>query len=79
MKHEHTRGSGGMLLRGNLKVRSSKTAGSEPKTRILPLNTWPLYGHAPLIWSDLKQIIIWLLAGIKVMDIRATKVFKFCL
>ena len=35
MKHEHTRGSGGMLPRENLKFRSSKTAGNAPKTRIL--------------------------------------------
>ena len=35
MKHEHTRGSGGMLPQENLKFRSSKTAGNAPKTRIL--------------------------------------------
>ena len=35
MKHEHTRGSGGMLPRENLKFRSSKTARNAPKTRIL--------------------------------------------
>ena len=35
MKHEHTRGSGGMLPRENLKFKSSKTARNAPKTRIL--------------------------------------------
>ena len=35
MKHEHTRESGGMLSRENLKFRSPKTAGNAPKTRIL--------------------------------------------
>ena len=35
MKHEHTRGTGGMLPRENLKFRSSKTARNAPKTRIL--------------------------------------------
>ena len=35
MKHEHTRGSGGMLRRENLKFRSPKTAGNAPKIRIL--------------------------------------------
>ena len=35
VKHEHTRGSGGMLPQENLIFRSSKTAGNAPKSRIL--------------------------------------------
>lgn len=38
VKLEHTRGSGGMLPRENLKFRSSKTDGKGPKTRTLSLS-----------------------------------------
>ena len=52
VKHEHTRGSGGMLPQENLIFRSSKTAGNAPKSRILLILSLSMGIH---LYSSIKK------------------------
>ena len=54
VKHEHTRGCGGMFPQENLKFRSSKTAGNAPKSRILLILILSMGMH---LYSGIKNHI----------------------
>ena len=54
VKHEHTRGSGGMLPHENLIFRSSKTAGNAPKSRILLILSLSMGMH---LYFSIKNLV----------------------